>query len=100
MLLVILAIYPVPGGPQLKMFFPIPYKTILAVSKSSALCEPTIKVKVPLAAPITPPLIGVSQKIIPFFLASAVNSLTAIGEIVEVSTMHVPSFALSKIPFS
>jgi hypothetical protein len=99
MLFVIFAIYPDPGGPQLKMFLPIPPKTIEAFSKSSFEELPTMNVKVPFAAPITPPLIGVSQKIMPFFLASAVNSFTAIGEIVEVSTMQVPSLALSKIPF-
>ena len=94
----IFAIYPDPGGPQLKIFLPIPPRTIEAFSKSSVELFPTINVNVPLAAPITPPLIGVSQKIIPFFLASLVNYLTAIGDIVDVSTMHVPSLALSKIP--
>ena len=34
MLFVIFAIYPDPGGPQLKMFLPIPPKTIEAFSKS------------------------------------------------------------------
>jgi len=47
---------------------------------------------------MTPPLIGVSQKIISLFVASLLNSFAAIGEIVLVSTIHVPLLAFSKIP--
>lgn len=57
-----------------------------------------MKVRVPACAPPIPPDIGESTYVILCFLASAANSLDEIGEIVEVSTIMVPSFAASKIP--
>ena len=45
-----------------------------------------------------PPDIGESMNIISFFLASAANSLDAIGEIVDVSRIIVPFLAFLKIP--
>jgi hypothetical protein len=58
-----------------------------------------MKVKYASAAPITPPVIGVSQNIIPAFFAFSLNSLDAIGEIVLVSQTTVPLFTDSKTPF-
>lgn len=98
-MLQILAIYPVPGPPQLNIFLPIPSKTTLAFSKSSLELEPTMNVKVAFYAPIIPPDIGVSQKIIFCCFARSLNSFDAIGEIVLESQIIVPYWALSNTPF-
>jgi hypothetical protein len=57
-----------------------------------------MKVRVPFVAPLIPPDMGVSMNTMSFFLASAANSLEAIGEIVEVSRINVPFLAFLKIP--
>jgi hypothetical protein len=57
-----------------------------------------MKDKVPLRAPITPPDIGVSMKVIPTAEAPSTKSLDPAGRIVEESKIRVPLGALSKTP--
>ena len=97
-LLQILAISPLPGPPQLNKFLPMPSRTGLHYSNSPSLLQPTMNVRVPLWAPMIPPDIGVSQKRSPCSLDSSWNFFEAIGEMVLVSQITVPFFALLKIP--
>lgn len=69
MLLQSFAICPAPGFWQLKKLLPIAWSIYLLLSKIALFSAPTIKVKVPACAPVTPPETGASTYVIPFDLA-------------------------------
>jgi len=92
-LLHILTIYPLPDAPQMKIFFPITSKrgfTCFIVSFSS---DPTINVKVPFAAPVTPPLTGASMYVNPSSSAFLLSSCATVGSRVVPSIIVVPFLA-------
>jgi len=97
-LLQILAISPFPGPPQLKIFLPMPSRTGLTYSNSFSSLQPTMNDRVLLWAPMIPPDIGVSQNKSPCSFDYSWNFFEAIGEMVLVSQITVPFFALLKIP--
>jgi len=79
------------------MFFPIPLRTGLARSIASS-SPPHIKERVPLSAPITPPDIGVSIKVIPTAYAPSTRVFDPEGSIVDESNIRVPGLADSNTP--
>ena len=81
------------------MRLPIASKTGRAFSKASA-SPPTIIVSVPSIAPFCPPETGASSQNNPLDSASAASSCVTLGEIVDISMIIVPGFAVAKIPFS
>ncbi|MNE64312.1 hypothetical protein D3C80_1597200 [compost metagenome] len=89
MLLHILAICPAPSAPAWNRFCPMQASTGLAASKS-ALSPPTIKVRVPAAAPATPPETGASRKRMPRAFAAAPTARAEATSMVEQSITRPP----------
>ena len=81
---------PVPTCPQCVMDFPMKAKTFCAASKSSALSAPTMKVRVPAAAALTPPETGASTKMAPLAFAASDIALLTAGSIVLLSIKRAP----------
>ncbi|MNG08979.1 hypothetical protein D3C85_672490 [compost metagenome] len=90
MLLHILAIWPAPSAPAWNRFCPIWAKIGLAASKS-ACSPPTIKVRVPAAAPATPPETGASMKRMPRTLAASPTRRAEATSMVELSITRAPA---------
>lgn len=100
MLFTALVIYPPEGFLQLKMFLAMGSKMGFISENYSSFSGPTMKVRVPLAAPVTPPLTGASMNSIPCFLAFWYISLEAMGPMVEQSMIWKPFLPDWKILFN
>lgn len=93
-----LAICPPPALPQLKKFLPIHSRIGLTLLNICSFYAPTIKVKVPADAPVTPPDTGASMYVKLCCFAFLFRSSAAIGEIVLQSIIRLSFFAFLKIP--
>ncbi|MNS26471.1 hypothetical protein D3C72_583980 [compost metagenome] len=90
MLLHILAIWPAPSAPAWNRFCPMQARMGLAASKSAD-SPPTIKVRVPAAAPVTPPETGASRKRMPRAFAASPTARAEATSMVEQSITCAPA---------
>ncbi|MDT4872287.1 hypothetical protein FQZ97_1074630 [compost metagenome] len=89
MLLATLATWPLPAAPQCTMFLPMAARIGWARSKSASE-PPTIKVRVPAAAPPVPPETGASSMGLPCSAAALATSRALSGSMVEQSISRTP----------
>ncbi|MCY1549486.1 hypothetical protein D9M68_856540 [compost metagenome] len=89
MLLATLATWPLPASPQCTMFLPMAARIGWARSKSASE-PPTIKVRVPAAAPPVPPETGASSMGLPCSAAALATSRALSGSMVEQSISRTP----------
>ncbi|MNP23380.1 hypothetical protein D3C76_1160870 [compost metagenome] len=99
MLFATLATWPLPAAPQCTMFLPIAARTGWARSKS-ACSPPTMKVRVPAAAPAVPPETGASSIGLPWARVAAATSRALCGSMVEESISSTPGCTLASRPSS
>ncbi|MNT49578.1 hypothetical protein D3C72_1864410 [compost metagenome] len=99
MLFATLATWPLPVAPQWTMLRPMPLSTGWARSKSAA-SPPTMKVRVPAAAPPVPPETGASSIGLPCSRAAAATSRALWGSMVELSISSTPGDRLASRPSS
>ncbi len=84
-----LATCPAPAGPAWKMFLPMLARIGRARSRVAA-APPTIKVRVPAAAPAVPPETGASSRAMPRAAAARWTLRAASGAMVEHSSTRLP----------
>ncbi|MCY1365458.1 hypothetical protein D9M69_523040 [compost metagenome] len=92
-----LATWPAPSGPAWKMFLPMASNIGRAFS-SAAASPPTMKVRVPAAAPAVPPDTGASSSSMPRALAAACTLRADSGAMVEHSSTRLPGAMDSSRP--
>ena len=89
MLLAILATWPLPALPQCTTFLPMAER--IGRAWSNTLTEPpTMKVRVPAAAPPVPPETGASSMGLPWAMARVATSRALSGSMVELSISNTP----------
>ncbi|MCY1451951.1 hypothetical protein D9M71_688430 [compost metagenome] len=97
MLLAILATWPLPAAPQCTMFLPMAERIGRAWSNTLS-GPPTIKVRVPAAAPPVPPDTGASSIGLPWARAYLATSRVLSGSMVELSISNTPGPILASRP--
>ncbi len=78
--------------PQWVIDFPMWARTFWAAAKCSSLSAPTMKVRVPAAAALTPPETGASTNMAPLALAASDMALLTAGSIVLLSINRAPGW--------